>query len=79
MNATNLRHVMLDRNVSLKELSKRSGITSATLYRKLNGQSDIYLTEIKAITDALNLTSEEMDSIFFTEGVSIYRNNSEVI
>ena len=79
MNATNLRHVMLDRNVSLKELSKRSGITSATLYRKLNGQSDIYLTEIKAITDALNLTSEEMDSIFFTEGVSIKRNNSEVI
>lgn len=70
MNATNLRHVMLDRNISLKELAKRSGITSATLYRKLNGQSDIYLAEIKAITDALNLTSEEMDNIFFTEVVS---------
>ena len=51
---------------------KQIGITSesmsrATFYRKKRGESDFTRSEIRKIMKELNLTSEEVDSIFFKD------------
>ena len=41
------------------------GINPATLYRKINGQSDFTRQEIQIIRYAFNLDADSLDRIFF--------------
>ena len=50
-----------------EEVAKRLSINQATYYRKKRGFSDFYREEIRIIADLLDLSSEEVDRIFFTD------------
>lgn len=51
--------------VSKAEIAATIGCNESTLYRKINGQSDFTRNEIQMMRQKLNLTAEEMESIFF--------------
>ncbi|KXU52184.1 toxin-antitoxin system, antitoxin component, Xre domain protein, partial [Candidatus Stoquefichus sp. KLE1796] len=46
---------------------KKIGVDPATFYRKKIGESDFYRREIQVLRKILNLTSKEVDEIFFDE------------
>jgi betR domain len=50
---------------SKDDIAKILNVNLATLYRKMNGSSDFYRDEIQAISDYLNLSLDEKESIFF--------------
>jgi hypothetical protein len=54
-------------NVTMESIANKIGINAATLYRKINGESDFTRGEIQIIRMLLNLTADEADRIFFTE------------
>lgn len=53
--------------MSMEDLSKATGISRDTLYRRLSGGAGTFrVAEAKKISEVLHLTSEERDHIFFT-------------
>ena len=50
-----------------EEVAKRLSINQATYYRKKRVFSDFYREEIRIIADLLDLSSEEVNRIFFTD------------
>lgn len=51
---------------TMVEVANKLSINPATLYRKMNGDSDFTRLEIQGIKDFLGLTIKECDKIFFT-------------
>ncbi len=51
--------------VSKAEIALVIGCNESTLYRKLSGKSDFTRNEIQMIRQKLNLSAEEIESIFF--------------
>ena len=51
--------------VTKGEIAKTIGCNEATLYRKLNGKSDFTRNEIQMIRQKLNMSANEVDTIFF--------------
>ena len=64
LNASKLRDKMNEKNISVKELSEKMLINSATFYRKLKKNS-FEISEADVIVRELNLSQEEANSIFF--------------
>ena len=61
-------NAVLARNEKSKEfVADLLGINIATLYRKINGQSDFTRSDIQLIRCAFHLTADEVDRIFFAE------------
>lgn len=56
-----------ERNRSTDEVAAAIGVNPATLYRKINGTSDFTRNEIQLIRHVLNLTTDEVEAIFFAE------------
>lgn len=54
--------------MTTNEFCDEIGISPATYYRKVNGESDFTSTEIKRIADCLNI--KDITPIFFTNLVS---------
>ena len=52
-----------------KAIAKKMGLTPPGLANKLNGKRDFSATEINSIANAINLTDEDILSIFFPEYV----------
>lgn len=52
---------------NLSDVAEMIGVNQSTFYRKLGGVSDFTRNEILLIRNALQLTSEEVDAIFFGE------------
>ena len=50
-----LKAAILDSNISLNELSKRTGIKKSRLILLLNGKDDIYINDIFSISRVLGL------------------------
>ena len=67
MNATELRVEMVRAGKSVEDVSREIGVTAPTLYRKLDGKSDFFLAELKAIKKCLNLDDEAVKRIFFAD------------
>lgn len=61
------RQKLLGEGHTLESISKEIGINPATLHRKMTGESDFTRKEIQKITKILNLSSNEMNSIFFAK------------
>ncbi len=53
--------------LSSKELAQKIGISERTLYRKMSGDSDFTRIEIIEIRNLLNLSSAELEEIFFAQ------------
>lgn len=59
------RAILARKEISASVLAKALGIDSATLSRKISGQSDFYRNEIEKICQILKLTPQETLQIFF--------------
>lgn len=67
MNAYLLELKMKQSNITTEKAAKATNMDPATFYRKKIGESDFYRREIQVLRKILNLTSEEVDSIFFDD------------
>lgn len=57
------RAAVILKGYTLAQVAKMLGIDSATLHRKMNGESDFYRSEIQNLCEILSL--EDPNSIFF--------------
>ena len=62
-----LRHIMLDRNCSAKQLAAACGISTSALYRRFNGEVFFTLGEMWKCCAHLNIPQEKCLSIFFKD------------
>ena len=69
MNIVLLKIKLLEKGTNIKKLSEVIGISVSAFYQKLNKDGDFRRNEIKAIRDYLNLTEQEVNSIFFSDMV----------
>lgn len=51
--------------IKMTALSEKSGISRQTLYNRLDGIGEFTASEIVGITNALRLSQEEREAIFF--------------
>ena len=65
MNLDKLKAARVERNLSQQELARIIGVTKITYWRKENGHREFNRTEIENIKKALNLSSDDVDNIFF--------------
>ena len=71
MNQQKLSEKMKEKNISVYQMYTILGISKSAFYRKCKGITEFKLNEIKKICDVLGLqSSDERDTIFFTEKVS---------
>ena len=59
------KHKVIDCGLSYVGIAKRLGINEATLYRKLNDQSEFTRLEIRELSDLMHLSMDEINAIFF--------------
>lgn len=62
-----LKSEMIKKEKNAEDISRELGIDTTTFYRKIKCESEFTRQEMAIIRYALNLTGEEMDSIFFAE------------
>ena len=61
-----LQQAMKKGGISDQRMAKYLKIKSTTFKEKLDGQSDFSVREIQVLKKKLDLTDDEVDSIFFT-------------
>ena len=67
MNSLLLELKMKQAGISVEQASNQTNMDPATFYRKKVGESDFKRKEIQVLRKTLNLTSEEVDAIFFDD------------
>lgn len=60
-----LKMKMVGAGITTEKLANLLGINSATLYRKMRGESDFSRSEIIIIRSILGLSADEAEAIFF--------------
>lgn len=71
VNTNKLKGKMVENAVSIEHLASGIGLNKSTLYRKLNNNGEkLTVKEVDSISNFLNLTLEEVNSIFFTQYVA---------
>ena len=70
MNLVELKVQMLRKGFTIASLAKKMGISKKRLYSRFNGIRDFTQEEIQSISDILNLSGEQIISIFFASRVS---------
>lgn len=66
-NSNLLKAKLVEKGVGVIDLCNTIGICETTYYRKISRQGDFSRFEIKKIVEALSLTVDEMNSIFFAQ------------
>ena len=66
MNFLKLRGILVEKNISYRELSKRLNISLATLVNKMAGRTQFTLKEITDIKKLLDLDPDKLNDIFFS-------------
>ena len=64
-----LRKRMDESGMTVKAIAEKSGMLRETLYNRLKGSGEFTASEIVSLSNTLNLTVSERDSIFFGEKV----------
>lgn len=62
-----LKGLMAERGLEVTKLADLLGISRQAASNKVNGKSPISLTDARTIAEALSMTKEERDAIFFSE------------
>lgn len=79
VNLNKLKGKMIEKGTTVSDLAKTIGIDKSTLYRKLrNNGEEISIKEASSIIKSLNLTIEEVNSIFFTQFVAFNAIDSKL-
>jgi hypothetical protein len=74
INTNKLKGKIVENGLSVADVAKSIGISVASLYRKIDGEGDtMFVKDAYAIGQLLQLTDEEMNSIFFASNVSNMR------
>lgn len=64
-----LKGLMAERGLEVTKLAEILGISRQAASGKINGKSPISLTDAQVIAQALNMSKEERDTIFFMKSV----------
>lgn len=67
MRQERLKGKMVEHNLRDQDMAKLLGIDASTFYRKKNGVTEFTREEIKTMKSLLNLTADDIDSIFFED------------
>lgn len=67
MNPTEFRVAQIRAGVTKEEIAKNLGINIATVYRKINGESDFTLSELRELKKIFGLSKDDVDRIFFND------------
>lgn len=71
VNVYKLKGKIVEKRMSIEELSEKMGMNKSTFYRRLNeGGVNITIEEADLIAQILNLSSKEVDEIFFSQFVA---------
>lgn len=71
MNVNKFRGKIVERGLNVESLAIKMGIDKATVYRKINNNGDTFtVKETRQIVSILELTTEEIMSIFFNNTVA---------
>lgn len=70
MNADKIRGRIAEKRMSISEFCDAAGFNRTTFDRKMSGRSEFTRSEIERISSVLNLTDEEMCTIFFEDVVA---------
>lgn len=62
-NRSKFRALVIEQGLTMEIIAQELGINQATLYRKMNGESDFYRWEIQSICTLLDVSSPK--EIFF--------------
>jgi predicted transcriptional regulator len=76
INANMLKGHIVTNGLTVKKIAKIIGIDAATLYRKINGQSDFYCHEIIDICRILNI--KDPIPIFFADKLTKTQERDEL-
>lgn len=60
-----LKKKIRDSGYKVSFIAKNCNLTSAGLYKKLNGQSEFKQSEIKSIKDLLRISDKDLNVYFF--------------
>lgn len=64
MNSSKLKIKMLETNISIKDVADALNISMQALYKKINGETNITIEDVRKIKNILNLNDEEVKEIF---------------
>lgn len=71
VNINKLRGKIIEKGLSVKELAEKLQMDRSTLYRKMNSEGDtMTISDAEKISKILNLSLEEVNSIFFKDFVA---------
>lgn len=65
INYPKLKGLMVERGLEVNKLAEILGISRQAVSEKINGKTKISLIDAQIISQALNMTKEERDEIFF--------------
>lgn len=69
VNHNKLKGLMVERGLKVDELAKRLNLSRQSTSDKINGRRSISLIEAMTISEALEMSKEERDAIFFADNV----------
>lgn len=73
VNINKLKGKIVERGMNISKLATKIDIDKSTLYRKIkNNGDDISIKEANLIVEALDLTIDEANAIFFNQFVALY-------
>ena len=64
-----LKHDIAESGMTMVSIASKSGMLRETLYNRLAGKGEFTASEIAGLTDALHMTQERRDYIFFNQKV----------
>lgn len=75
VNINKLRGKIIENGLSVKDLADNLEMDRSTLYRKMNSEGDtMTISDAMKISKVLNLTLEDVNSIFFSDFVALNAN-----
>lgn len=66
-NISDLKEKIKNSGMTMTSIARKSSISRETLYNRLNGIGEFTASEIVGLTNALKLTRQERDNIFFNK------------
>ena len=69
INYAKLKGLMAERGVEVTKLAEMLGVSRQSASAKINGKALITLTDARIISNALKMTKQERDMIFFADCV----------
>lgn len=74
-----IKEYLIEQDTNLKDFASLLGITERTLERKLANYSNFYIHEIKKLELLLNLSTEELEEIFFSKEVLKWKITKNIL